>query len=72
MKVTIEEVHKIGENPYFVVSANEGESLRCFAFQEDKPADSTWNRERTFKDAIEYAHQLKSGLKEQRQTVLEL
>jgi hypothetical protein len=64
MKVTIEEVRKPAEIPYYFV--NDGSTVKCFSFMDGVPGSSPYNKEKALSDAREFALILKSGMQETR------
>ena len=64
MKVTIEEVRKPAEIPYYVVT--NGDHVKVFSFMDGVPESSPLNKEKALSDAREFALILKSGIQETR------
>jgi len=64
MTVTITEVRKLGEAPYYTVT--DGNLIKCFSFNDEAPEISIWNKEKALSSARDFALILKSGINETR------
>jgi len=67
MTVTIEEVRKLGEAPYYTVT--DGNFIKCFAFTDEAPESSVWNKEKALSSARDFALNLKAGITETRKLI---